>query len=147
MRRDENAHIGMRAPVCHRLAQASPGRRAQMPALGIATNQEADLHRRERRQQLPPPRLGAAFHRRQVAPARIMAGKTEPHGHDGDAGGIVELCFGDAHPGAQAHARGVVERCPGPVGQIARRLAGHQDTCGGTRLKHGVRRVRHVIFA
>ena len=78
---------------------------AQMPALRIAADQQDQLQLRHGREQARVPGGRAFAPRRQVAAGRIMAGKAEAHGHDGDAPLVVELLAADARARRAADPR------------------------------------------
>ena len=91
---------------------AAARRGAQVPALGVAADGQDQLELRHGREQALVPGGRAFPARRQVAAGRVVAGKAEAHGHDGDAALVVELLGRELQPGPQAVAGGSVKGVP-----------------------------------
>ena len=106
-----------------------------MPALSVAADQEHQLELGHEREQAGVPGAGALPPRRQVASGRVVAGKAEPHGHDGDPALVVELLWSYPEPGPQPVAGGVREGLAGGMDAHAGRLAADAQACRGARAK------------
>ena len=82
--------------------------------------------------------------RGEVAAGRVVAGKAEAHGHDGDAALVVELLGRKLQPGAQPIAGRIGEGRAGGVHAHAWRLARDADARGRARAQHRARLVRQL---
>jgi len=131
-----------RAPVPDCLGQRRQPRGAHMPGLGIAADGQHHVDLRHQRHQLSAPCRRAFAARRQVAALGILAGKAEPHRHDGEFLGVVELFVADAEPASQSIAGRIGERHAGNMHLGARRLAGEQDARRRGRQQHRSRFMR-----
>jgi len=95
--------------------------------LCVLSDQKRQLHLRQPGQNRRVPGRRAFAPRRFVAAARVDAGITKSHGHDGDARLVVEGVTVDRQPIAQALARAVVPGNPGFVHPRTRSLADNQQ--------------------
>ena len=92
------------------------------------------------------PEGGTRRGRRQVA-GLSLAGITEAHGYDGDAGFVVKLVTVQLQPAAQAVAAGVVPGNTTGVYPRARSLPDNQYARAGTGPQHRVGPQRQRVLA
>ncbi len=100
----------------------------EMIILRISANGEDCLKLRHGGKQLVMPCDAALAPRRQIALARVMAGKTEAHRDNRDAASVIEGVAVDAHPRSQPVAGRIVETHPRIMRANARRLTGDEQT-------------------
>lgn len=133
------------SPVGHHLAHRRHASvTVQVPGDGMASHQQGQLDPLQLGQHGLAPGRSAFRAGRQVA-AAAGSRVAEAHGHQGDAGDVVEGLAIGAHPLAQAVAAGVVERNAGLVHATARGLANHQDARLTMGVDHRARRVRQGL--
>jgi len=118
-----------------------------MPALGIATDQKNDIYARHLVQNTLAPDICTTLHGRQVPALGVIARKAQAHGQYRHPGGVIELLPCHTHPVAQAITGWIVERHPGRIRQIARRLPRHEHFRRFRQLENGVWRALHLRFA
>src|SRR5262249_9514689 len=97
------------APVGNDIGHVAFASLAQMPALGVAADQQHKLELRHEPEDpfVPGRRAFAAW--RQVTAHRVVAGKAEAHGYDGHTRLIVEFLRRYAEPCPESIARRIGE--------------------------------------
>ena len=110
---------------------------AEDVGLGVAADEEGELDVGHGGEEGGSPFGGAFGAWGEVSALGVAAGVAEAHGEDGDAGGVVELVFGHAEPGAEADSAGVGPGGTADVDLGAGGLAGDEDGGGGADAKDG----------
>ena len=93
MWRNNDALFQKVSPLLHGRRQRFFHLITNMPALSITADQDFQLDLWQTFEQRRVPGLGATFHWRDIAAILIIAGKTEPHRHNRDLGGIEKIGF------------------------------------------------------
>ena len=123
------------------VSETGPRRAAEVPAVGVAADEEGEADRGHGGQRAGAPGGGADGGRRQVGALGVVAGEAEGHGQDGEAAAVVEGVAVDAEPVAEAVAGGVVEGAAERVHAGAGGLAAEEDRRGRREPGHRPRRV------
>ena len=103
----------MLSPRKHRLLQRRSRLITEMKMLSVRADREHEFDLRQCCEKFPVPERRAFTPWRKIGTVLVLARETESHGHNGDAGLVIEFLRRDSHPIAQAVAGGIGERRTG----------------------------------
>ena len=135
--RHREASGGVLAPCAYRGCQVFLEIFAEEIPLGIAAEKQRQPDLRQQFQDASVPMFGTFPSRRQIAPARVLAGITEAHRHNRNPRFIIERFTIKLHPASEPVAAGIVPGDACFVHSGTRRLAHDENLRRGAGAKRG----------
>ena len=124
------------APCADGFGQAVLCAGSEMPALGMAANQQDERKVGQRVKQSCPPGFSAFAPWRKIVAAFVVAGETKGNRGDRDPPGVIKAGAVDSHPVPQTVTRAVVEGNPCFMHTQPRGLTDHAKLRRGAHLQH-----------